>query len=232
MAGIPSSLAFENFDDKSLFNGKFYRKIQDPESKNFILDFDSKTAHCAFDLGSDDIETLLSERKRHFDTGQETRTRWINVWMPENQHEIIELLAGHYGFSPRLKSSMYCSPQKPVSVASRSHNTHRTPQEVFHRVPKRAKEADAISLASMDVEKNQRIASPTTSSSLMDINHYRIVDEVWHFASVDWGFKFTCIGFNSLYNTAKDFSKGDRQESDKPAGKRVWTWLILCHDSR
>lgn len=28
---------------------------------------------------------------------------------------------------------------------------------------------------------------PATESQAIDLNHYTIVNEVWHYASVDWG---------------------------------------------
>ena len=41
----------------------------------------------------------------------------------------------------------------------------------------------------------------------------------------------TCLGYNSLSNVQVDAGMDEDQlKSNKPAGKRVWTWLVLCDD--
>jgi hypothetical protein len=41
----------------------------------------------------------------------------------------------------------------------------------------------------------------------------------------------TCIGFNSIYQTPGQTPLPDNQiMSNKPAGKRIWAWLVLCDD--
>lgn len=77
-----------------------------------------------------------------------------------------------------------------------------------------------------------------------DLTFAQIVDQIWHFCSVDYGPKCkqpvdggdqnalttlpdTCIGYNSLYTTT-----GVKIENGEglPEGKRIWSWLILCND--
>lgn len=69
-----------------------------------------------------------------------------------------------------------------------------------------------------------------------DINHWTIVDEVWHWSSVDWGRRYICLGYNALYNVHGDHTQVSDSENDGttnvdlPHGKRVWSWLLLCDD--
>jgi len=58
------------------------------------------------------------------------------------------------------------------------------------------KERKSIDTHSSDPEAHEMEESRRDNSPL-DLNHYRIVDEVWHFCSVDWGSKcerFLAIG--------------------------------------
>jgi hypothetical protein len=67
---------------------------------------------------------------------------------------------------------------------------------------------------------------------LEDLNHYRTVDEVWHFSTIDWGRRYVCLGYNTLHATHEDVGFGNpkQRESDLPAGRRIWSWLLLCED--
>ena len=53
----------------------------------------------------------------------------------------------------------------------------------------RYKNIHKISLDRGDDPENQMEMEdrPAFSAGLLDLNHYRIIDEVWHFCSVDWG---------------------------------------------
>ena len=112
---------------------------------------------------------------------------------------MTQILGQHYGFSPRLLASMMAMPSSPVRrVKSEVH--HRNYQEFYQDMKQKAtrnrKPKTTVSSASTtghfsaDVESIDP-STPTYSPTPMDINHYRIVDEVWHFASVDWGHRCT-----------------------------------------
>ncbi|GME23154.1 Adp-ribosylation factor protein [Neofusicoccum parvum] len=73
------------------------------------------------------------------------------------------------------------------------------------------------------------------------ISHYRLIDEVWHWSTVDEGRRYVSLGYNSLHSTpaSRDLTSplkiGGQEEkkekhSDLPEGKRVWSWLVLCED--
>lgn len=77
--------------------------------------------------------------------------------------------------------------------------------------------------------------SPTSLTPEVDLlhnlNHYDVVDSLWHWSSVDFGKRYVCLGYNSLYNidTSQQLNPASHAQ-DLPSGTRVWSWLILCDD--
>lgn len=74
----------------------------------------------------------------------------------------------------------------------------------------------------------------STQLEMTQFSHYHIIDDVWHWSSVDWGRRFLCLGYNTLHNvrTRKATEHDDELDNsqDTPHGKRVWNWLLLCED--
>ncbi|KAK3672525.1 hypothetical protein LTR78_007575 [Recurvomyces mirabilis] len=60
-------------------------------------------------------------------------------------------------------------------------------------------------------------------------NLYRIIDDLWHYSSVDLGRSYVCIGYNSIFGTKHADSEDDN--GILPHCTRIWTWLVLCDDS-
>jgi hypothetical protein len=54
-----------------------------------------------------------------------------------------------------------------------------------------------------------------------------IVDDLWHFCSVDWGRQYMYVGLNALFTIP---GVEHQQTSSKPAGKRIRISLVLCDD--
>ncbi|MCJ1308049.1 hypothetical protein MMC25_001699 [Agyrium rufum] len=135
-----------------------------------------------------------------------------------------QLLARRYGFSPRLLALMTSQPPPgPNSNTSSRTTTHHSASSW----PRRKR--------TPDLEKDMVRSDSSWGSKKEDplqINHYQIVREIWHFSSVDFGPKYMCLGYNSLYEVGREDKKSrlPSQESSKPAGNRVWTWLVLCDD--
>ena len=89
----------------------------------------------------------------------------------------------------------------------------------------------------------------------VDINHYKLANNVWHFCSTDWSSRCLCIGYNSLSDLVVDepetssddessrrkFSrkirgtkrseKSGRDVKNKPNCRRLWNWLLICEDN-
>ncbi|MCJ1328269.1 hypothetical protein MMC10_004945 [Thelotrema lepadinum] len=228
----PSAKSFENFDDSAVFE-RFKRLARSHETQNFVIDFNENQALCAFDLSKDDFESALKNRvAERNDANRQKTTRWINIWCPEKQEGVIKLLADHYGLSPRLALSMQCDPIKPEPVADPlSREGNRVKQAWQNRSWQTYHQSQLHTglKADSDVESHE-LPSVEARRSL-DLNHYRIVNEIWHFISVDWGHKYTSIGFNQLYETKArvEFESAERQHS-RPEGRRIWSWILLCTD--
>lgn len=225
MSDQTASRDFENFDQKPAYD-KFEASISSIESLNFVLRFHSDTARCLLDTDRNAMkEELLSDKPKNI-------IRWINLWAPEKQKDVLNIIGQHYGLSPRLLGLMCCDPLKPVPAAPVLHQ-HRL-DNLLHPNYRQDEKTNNSSIQAIDVEGgkddpyNMRI-----SHASIDLNHYVIANEVWHFCSTDWGPKYLCIGYNSLHNTTS-FNEVDnvsfRKDGDKPAGKRIWTWLLLCDD--
>ncbi len=102
-------------------------------------------------------------------------------------------------------------------------------------------------------ESPSQSPDPTYQDDLFDLNHYKLVDELWHYTSVDTGRKCEhqtyqhttqvtnhdmidlCLGFNTLHGGAKvDAHDIDTKLETRivPRGKRLWSWLTLCEDGQ
>ncbi|MCJ1386640.1 hypothetical protein MMC17_009766 [Xylographa soralifera] len=222
---MEASSIFEDFDSKAVFK-KCKDAVLSKNTKNFVLEFENLSAQCALDVDSKGFQKLCSSER-----SAKLSTRWINIWAPETQQESLVAIATHYGFSPRLLGLMKCKPLTPQLVSTAAPSSRL---DFWHTPKPRPNLERVFQEKSIDIERDhERIDNPSTQSEAIDLNHYTIVNEVWHYASVDWGSKYLCIGYNSLYNTAATL-KTDLEPTQKiqnrPAGKRVWMWLVLCDD--
>ncbi|KAF2264577.1 hypothetical protein CC78DRAFT_516793 [Lojkania enalia] len=230
--------AFKNFDLESNFE-LFDRQTRDPNSSNFCIDFGDDDAWCAFDLGSDSCSRLLQTPRP-----ANLHTRWINLWMPYNQKNTLHALAKHYDFSPRLLGLMCSDPVPPKPAKSlrtkKSSATLHSRRSNKSRKSQRSKNSshDAPSKDTiLDSEESIGMTEMMQSTQLelvRDLSHYTIVDEVWHWSSVDWGRRFVCLGYNSLHNIRTRVADEHNDEMDNsrdtPHGRRIWNWLLLCED--
>ena len=110
------------------------------------------------------------------------------VLIPTIEHLIITLttqtIAAHYAFSPRLLGLMCSDPMKPVPAAAIA--PHSRMQDFLHRrrdVPRRSMQ-DHVQDLEGHIELGE---SPSLAQGVLDLNHYHIINEVWHYFSVDWG---------------------------------------------
>ncbi|KAF1840962.1 uncharacterized protein K460DRAFT_321643 [Cucurbitaria berberidis CBS 394.84] len=226
---------FRNFDLDRNFD-QFDRQTRNPRSSNFCLDFGEDDAYCAFDLDARSYSRLLSSPRP-----QHLHTRWINIWLPYNQKDLIRTLARHFDFTPRLLGTMRSDPvpprsqslhKKKSSSTLRSRLSHKSNKS--ESIKARAREANQASLDSEESIGMSEMMHSTQLEMVRDLNHYQLVDDVWHWSTVDWGRRFVSIGYNSLHNVrTKQVDEGpedaDRSQ-DMPHGKRVWNWLLLCED--
>ena len=71
-------------------------------------------------------------------------------------------------------------PQKPMHKDLR----HRVGFSSFTSPPVERKSTDTHSA---DLEKDEKGLPVLARFPMLDLNHYKMVNEVWHFYSVDWG---------------------------------------------
>ena len=87
---------FRDFDSERNFD-LFDRQTRNLQSNNFCLDFGEADAFCAFDLDAQSFSKLLAAPRP-----SDLHTRWINIWMPYNQKDLMRVLGKHFDFTPRL----------------------------------------------------------------------------------------------------------------------------------
>jgi hypothetical protein len=176
--------SFRNFDDERNFD-LFDRQIRNPRSNNFCVDFGDDDAFCAFDLGSDSFRRLLSTPRP-----PNLHTRWISLWLPYNQKDTLHALAKHYDFSPRMLGLMCSNPLPPkqdglqTKKSSTTLGSRKSQRSYWSRNSQKSKEE------SLDSEQSIGMTDMMHSTQLemvRDLSHYHIVDEVWHWSTVDWG---------------------------------------------
>ncbi|KAK3203703.1 hypothetical protein GRF29_106g386842 [Pseudopithomyces chartarum] len=226
--------SFRDFDNTRNFD-LFDRQTRNPRSSNFVVDFGDDDAYCAFDLGADSISRLLSAQRPG-----NLHTRWINLWVPYMQKDVLHVLAKHYDFSPRLLGMMCSEPLAPRSSSLRkkqSENTLGSGGSARSRKSQRSRRSAENEKEDFDSEESIGMTEMMHSTQLdmvRDLSHYHIVDEVWHWSTVDWGRHFVCLGYNSLHDVRSKTPQNHNDEVDKsrdiPLAKRVWNWLLLTED--
>ncbi|KAI9820008.1 MAG: hypothetical protein M1827_006579 [Pycnora praestabilis] len=212
---------FKNFDEKRVF-GEYEDYVKSTVAGNFVIDFGKDDAWVTSSLKRHECIGLL-ENKRPAPLS----TRWINIWAPNTQKELVETLAAHYEFSPRLLALMCSDPLTPLPIntvqsRSRLRNSWRASSRKSHDTHASEDAEGDIALANQDHDQRK--------DQVLNMNHYQIVDDVWHYSSVDWGQKYLCLGYNSLHSVPRIEATNPEDvldQKDLPDGKRLWTWLIL-----
>lgn len=199
-----------------------------PLSRNFVVEFGDSHAHVAFDFDPSSFQQYLD-----LDRPNALSTRWINIWYPYQQRSMLEMLGQLYDFSPRLLALMCSDPRRPP----------RSPQSTSYAIAAE-QERSLSGLGSEHSNRSRSRRSPdavstASSNGSRTGNLYDIVDEVWHYSSVDQGRSYLCLGFNSLYSIghlcpddSQNDGKSDSEQLRQPLPhvKRVWTWLLLLSD--
>ena len=96
---------------------------------------------------------------------------------PQELINIYKLLAIHYGFSPRLLGVMCSEPIRPAGIED---------QLLEHTVEETKVAQSHVRGSGGDLEMQY---SQQPHAEALDLNHYRVVSEVWHYSSIDWGNK-------------------------------------------
>ncbi len=213
---------FSDVDDRETYS-RCREKLKDAETYNFVNDVWSDNAWCAVNLDGAEIESLLDAENR--ERPSDLELRWINLWGGDQKENAaaVKAVAAHYGLGLRLTSLM-CSGAVSSPVVNSASSVNGT----------------KIDSTSMPIEKDSDVENPATvpvhklarqqahiDMSRMKNQFGQLVNDIWHWCSVDWGKRFLCLGYNSLFAIEGiEFENGP----NKPGGKRIWSWLILCDD--
>jgi hypothetical protein len=136
-----------------------------------------------------------------------------NLWAPNRQTEIVDVLSDHYDLSQRFRAILKSKPEnvKPSEFVNRTQPERRRPRAT----------------AKHDVELGNGSANRAPVSP-EETNHYSIASHLINYQSLDLGEKFICIGSNWIYHPARAIEGGGKPEKIQ---KRLWSWLFLCDDS-
>ncbi|KKK24604.1 hypothetical protein P175DRAFT_0432568 [Aspergillus ochraceoroseus IBT 24754] len=211
---------FKDIDEEPNFRNCL-KLLRDTQTGNFVLDFGNEDAWCAVNLEREDLTTLLSHNKPKC-----IGTRWINIWAPEEQKDLIKAITTYYGVSERLQGMM-CT--DPVTRTLPPKQT-QPPRKSFQS---KNSSRQTRSYIDGDIEEGHMVKNLASLEEIQTVASFRgltfghVVDQIWHFCSVDYGPRYTCIGYNSLYVVPNlDMSNG----TGLPDGRRLWSWLILFDD--
>ncbi|KAI9691854.1 MAG: hypothetical protein M1822_007926 [Bathelium mastoideum] len=218
----------KNLDDVTTLKA-LEHNVTDPYSRNFLVDFGDDDAWSAFNLDVDTFAQALAKPRP-----SSLYTRWINIWYPSEHQSTLEVIAKRYDLSPRLLGLM-CSDPRAVK-GNAAVNDSKGSSSFFAAAHQPLKYLRHLQEQAIEMEegwKSLDMSNIEEPTMLPDMSHYQIVNEVWHYSSVDWGRKYVCIGYNALYNVrlkpSADVEEKQRQQ-DLPEGKRIWNWLLLCDD--
>lgn len=231
-----------NLDDKSSYEA-CYKQLKTPSTGNFGVRFDKNEATCAIDLTEADVVSWLEERSNRR-SANNNQTLWLNFWASGSQRDAIKAIARKYDLSPRL-TGLLCPPEKPArktgsagagSTATTATNNSDDGNSSAVLAAQSGKTSHATSV---DVEKgvtptaqHQHLQQPTANQKAIPglgdkLSFGDVVDDLWHFNSVDFGSHYIYVGFNALF-TVPDVD--DDPASTKPAGIRIWSSLLICDD--
>ncbi|KAJ5733840.1 hypothetical protein N7493_002626 [Penicillium malachiteum] len=221
---------FQDVDDLTHFK-TYMRQLEQPETRNFVLDFGNEDAYCAINLETEDLRALLSQPAAYnsdlivLEPGGYIITK-SHLWAPEEQTESIKAMTSLYSVSERLQGLMCTAPAvRPPRPAAQPKNRRLRNQDLTVDL---GHELD-------DVENAFRLKHMSEHESLQDnsgslfknLTFSQITDQIWHFSSVDHD---TCIGYNTLFVTPGVSKETNDNGKDLPEGRRLWNWLILCSD--
>lgn len=176
MATFEDISGFEDFDDKDVYDRCDHALLQ-AKTLNFVIQFDDKKATSARDIGKVDLKKVLET-----DRPVNSFTRWINIFGPERQKDLVKELSARYRFTPRLLGLMCSDHKTPVPVSASP-----IPKDIVQDKAQGGTRSKSAESTSSDLEKNDGEIPTEIHYPTFDMSHYKMADEVWHYNSVDWG---------------------------------------------
>ncbi|KAI1104169.1 hypothetical protein F4804DRAFT_308010 [Jackrogersella minutella] len=214
-ASAGSGIVYHDFDLEDIFH-QAESHVTNENSKNFVVEFGQKRARIAFDLGLDEVEELLDQNP---DDQKDYPIRWINLWDPSVQRDVMTAIGYKYGFSPRSLGLM---------------TTLRSPQDEARRHRDRRRATSHHRQRShRDLEKGGGIngSFPMKPIAPAEVNDsvalYLQVKDTVNYFSTDQTQKAFCIGANWLHRRPNPARERHRISIMPP---KHWQWLALCNN--
>ncbi|KAL2067302.1 hypothetical protein VTL71DRAFT_1726 [Oculimacula yallundae] len=204
---------FANFDEEYTFKASEERAVLE-STRNFVVQFGEEGAEIAFDFQADGIEALLQSP-----ASAERPVRWINIWAPNRQKEIVNLLGRYYKFSPRLIAIISSDPLK--SKVQQNKPVGRFKAKLYRM--------DDIELATKGVSVD--LPRPPRKSIISGISHYALAAQMINYQSHDVGAQFLCVGANWIHELKPLTNDIDPEKVSEGRQKRLYSWLVICDDN-
>ena len=213
---------FHNIDSEVAFKA-CQAELENAGSRSLLLDFDTDEAWCAFNLQASVVDALLKAPRP-----SSLATRWINFWGADlqDQKEGIRVISSHYGLSARLTSLLCSDAYRPPTPKKQDPSAAADTKNALH-VSEEVANGDIGDLESGGPTAIRIAEQAFHTMDIRNVSFGQIVNEIWHFCSVDWGDRYLCLGYNSLFSVPEGRLDNGPY---KPEGKRIWTRLILCDD--
>ena len=177
MEKVKAIPGFKNFDDIEVC-AKVEEAVIKETTLNFAVEFDRDKAYAAVDLDNESLQRYLAVSRAAIES-----TRWISIFAPDQQPLFVKQIAQYYNFSPRLTGIMCSKQHTPKAVGAHNKTCYWLPngQPKTNKKKRRSTES-----RSSDLEMHTPAATLTNEAPALDLSHYKLVNEVWHYCSVDW----------------------------------------------
>lgn len=208
-------MVLEDIDEEDNY-GRFYAKLRSLSTQNFAVVFDAKEASCTDNFSAEEVSSILQDRHKD---NEKQPCLWLNLWgwHPEHQ-EIVKILAKHYGISPRL--THFLCPRPNVNTPDKASREGPEKATSFHN-------PDPLDGSGISPSFEKASRGSIRPRRRMPTSVADIANDLWHFATVDFGHRYTSICWNALFFLPHD---RDQNYTGKPAAIRVWSSLLLCDD--
>lgn len=176
------------------------RAVQDAGTQNFFIDFSDDEAWCGCNVNAEHLNVLLKAPRP-----PNLNTRWINIWLPHEQRDFLEVLARNYDFSPRLLGLMISSPLRSTDRSRTSESSSSSSKSRLSHLwnSKSTTEKSSPVKAELDppfeIEASigmTMIDAPCSQQRMIHpLSQYLLANELYYYTSMDWGRR--CIYISS-----------------------------------
>jgi hypothetical protein len=167
------------------------QSVQDSGSQNFIIDFSDDEAWCGCNVNAERLNVLLKAPRP-----PNLNTRWINIWLPHEQKDFLEVLARNYDFSPRLLGLMSSSPLRSTDRSRTSESSSSSSKSRLSYLwnPKSTEKSSPVK-PELDAQFESEasigmtmIDTPCSQQRMIHpLHQYVLANELYYYTSMDWG---------------------------------------------